>query len=312
MKFVDVKNDVAFRKIFGNENRKEVLISFLNAVLLLEDERTIVSVEILTPYQLPALKGGKVTIVDLKARDQSGKNYIVEMQVAEVDGFHKRVLYYASTSYSSQIERGDLYEKLHPVFFIGILDFTITQNSDYISRHKILDIQTGENLIADIEFNFIELPKFTKAPHELATIIDQWVYFIKNAENLDVIPDNVNDTGLKNAYEDAAKHNWTKSELEAYDYVLMREQDDRGRFSLGMRRALQQGMEQGIQQGMEQGIQQGIELGIVQGIQQGMEQGIQQEKIKIAQNLLSAGISVEIVAQNTGLTLTVVQNLQGE
>ena len=232
MKFVDVTNDVAFRKIFGNENRKEVLISFLNAVLLLSDNNKIVSVDILTPYQLPKLKGGKVTTVDVKAKDQHGKNYIVEMQVAEVDGFDKRVLYYASKSYSSQIDRGDLYEKLNPTFFIGILDFIITQNSDYISRHKIVDIETGENLISDIEFNFIELPKFNKNVDELKTIIDQWVYFIKNAENLNVIPDNVDDDGLRIAYEDAAKHNWTKEELEAYDNIFIREQDDRGRFTI--------------------------------------------------------------------------------
>lgn len=231
MKFVDVTNDVAFRKIFGNENRKEILISFLNAVLLLQNEKKIVSVDILTPYQLPELKGGKVTIVDVKAKDQNNKNYIVEMQIAEVDGFDKRVLYYASKSYSSQIERGELYEKLNPTFFIGILDFEITQNPDYISRHKIVDIQTGENLISGIEFNFIELPKFNKKETELATIIDQWVYFFKNAENLEVIPENITDEGLKNAYQDAAKHNWTKAELEAYDYVSMREQDERGRIT---------------------------------------------------------------------------------
>ena len=231
MKFVDIKNDIAFRKIFGNENRKEVLISFLNAVLWLENDRKIVDVDILTPYQLPALKGGKVTIVDIKAKDQSDKNYIVEMQVAEVDGFDKRVLYYASKSYSSQIDRGDLYEKLNPTFFIGILDFSITQNTDYISRHKILDIDTGQNLLNDIEFNFIELPKFNKKETELTTIIDQWVYFIKNSENLEVIPESVKDNGLRNAYEDADKHNWTKEELDAYDYVLMREQDDRGRIT---------------------------------------------------------------------------------
>ena len=231
MKFVDIKNDIAFRKIFGNENRKEVLISFLNAVLLLENDKRIVTVDILTPYQLPSLKGGKVTIVDVKAKDQNDKNYIVEMQVAEVDGFDKRVLYYASKSYSSQIDRGDLYEKLNPTFFIGILDFNITMNTNYISRHKILDIETGENLINDIEFNFIELPKFNKSETELVSIIDQWIYFIKNAENLEVVPVNIEDEGLKNAYEDADKHNWTKEELEAYDYALMREQDDRGRIT---------------------------------------------------------------------------------
>jgi predicted transposase/invertase (TIGR01784 family) len=272
MKFVDIKNDIAFRKIFGNENRKEVLISFLNAVLLLENDKKIVSVEILTPYQLPALKGGKVTIVDVKAKDQSDKNYIVEMQVAEVAGFDKRVLYYASKSYSSQIERGDLYEKLNPTFFIGILDFEITQNPDYISRHKIVDIQTGENVISDIEFNFIELPKFNKQEGELSTIIDQWVYFIKNAENLDVIPDGVKDKGLINAYEDADKHNWTKEELDAYDYVLMREQDDRGRLTLSSRR----------------------------------------EKEAIVKKSLNLGLALDVIAEITGLTIEQVEKLQGE
>lgn len=236
MRFVDIKNDVAFRKIFGNENRKEVLVSFLNAVLLLQENHQIINVDILTPYQLPDLKGGKVTIVDVKAIDQNDKTYIVEMQVAEVEGFDKRVLYYASKSYSAQIERGDKYENLNPTYFIGILDFEVTKNLSYISRHKIIDIETNEHYIKDIEFNFIELPKFKKEQNELETVIDQWVYFIKNAENLDVIPANLKDEGLKFAYEDADKHNWTKAELEAYDYVLMREQDDRGRLSFAIKK----------------------------------------------------------------------------
>ena len=236
MRFVNIKNDVAFRKIFGNENRKEVLISFLNAVLLLQENHKIVNVDILTPYQLPDLKGGKVTIVDVKAKDQNDKTYIVEMQVAEVDGFDKRVLYYASKSYSAQIDRGDQYENLNPTYFIGILDFEVTKNPSYINRHKIIDTETNENYLKDIEFNFIELPKFNKKENELESIIDQWVYFIKNVENLDVIPENLIDEGLKSAYEGADKHNWTKAELEAYDYVLMREQDDRGRMKFAVRK----------------------------------------------------------------------------
>jgi predicted transposase/invertase (TIGR01784 family) len=277
MKFVDVTNDIAFRKIFGNENRKEVLISFLNAVLLFENENIIVDVDILTPYQLPAIRGGKVTIVDVKAKDQNGKTYIVEMQVADVEGFDKRVLYYASKSYSAQIERGDDYEKLNPTYFIGILDFTVTQNPSYISRHTITDVDTGEQLIKDIEFNFIELPKFNKKENELNTVIEQWVYFIKNAENINIIPDSVKDKGLKFAYEDADKHNWTKLELEAYDYVFMREQDERGKWALLTKREL--------------------------------EKGLSEERVSIAKNFLKFGISVEDVALNTGLTVEQVKKI---
>ena len=195
MKFVDIKNDVAFRKIFGNENRKEVLISFLNAVLQLQNNSKVAEVDILTPFQIPELRGGKVTIVDVKAKDQNGKTYIVEMQVAELEGFDKRVLYYASKSYSAQIQRGDDYEKLKPTFFIGILDFIATENQSFISRHILTDAETKEHFIKDIEFNFIELPKFTKTANQLETIIDQWVYFIKNAEKIEVIPENIADNG---------------------------------------------------------------------------------------------------------------------
>ena len=191
------------------------------------------------------------------------------MQVAEVEGFDKRVLYYASKSYSAQIERGDQYEKLHPTFFIGILDFEATKNPSYINRHKIVDIETNENFIKDIEFNFIELPKFNKTAHELSTVVDQWVFFIKNAENLEVIPENVKDEGLKFAYQDADKHNWTREELEAYDYALMREQDDRGRLTLALRR----------------------------------------EKEEIAGRLLKLGLSVDDVGKTTGLTIDQVRKL---
>jgi len=229
MKFVDVKNDIAFRKIFGNENRKETLISFLNAVLDFHGDQRITEVIILNPYQLPKLKGGKVTIIDVKATDQMGRTYIIEMQVGDIDGFAKRVLFYSSKSYSDQIKRADFYRKLHPVIFIGILDFEHTENKNYIIRSQIRDVETGEQTIKDMEFTFIELPKFTKELAELKTLTEKWVYFIKNAENLEVIPDNINDEGLKLAYEEANVQTWTQEELDAYEYAFMREEDERAR-----------------------------------------------------------------------------------
>ncbi len=93
MKFVDVTNDIAFRKIFGNENKKISLISFLNAVINLPNGNVITDVDILNPYQLPKLADGKSTILDVKARDKQGNTFIVEMQIAESEYFHKRVLY---------------------------------------------------------------------------------------------------------------------------------------------------------------------------------------------------------------------------
>ena len=242
MQFADIKNDIAFRKIFGNENKKEILISFLNAVLKLEGNKKIIWVEILNPYQLPIVLGAKSTILDVKAKDKSGNEYIVEMQVTDKIGFAKRVVYYSAKSYSAQLNVGENYYQLKPTIFIGILNFVFLEGDNYLSRHLIgrhsaLDVETGEHKrsaaqLKDLDFNFIELPKFNKTEKELQSLVenrsaDQWVYFIKNAENLTVIPPDLDDEGLKLAYTEADRHNWSKKDLEAYSYEGMREADER-------------------------------------------------------------------------------------
>lgn len=245
MKFADVKNDIAFRKIFGNENRTETLISFLNAVLSFEGKDRIMSVVILNPYQLPKLKGGKVSILDVRATDQRNQQFIVEMQVAEQDGFDKRVLYYLTKGYNNQIRRADEYRKLKPAYFVGILsNFSHTKKPHYISRSRIQDIDTGEVTIKDVEFNFIELPKFTKNINELENLADKWIYFLKNAESLEIIPNDIDDKGLLSAYQEANQYTWSQEELEAYDYVDMREEDGRARLDAAEKRGKEEGKEE--------------------------------------------------------------------
>jgi predicted transposase/invertase (TIGR01784 family) len=229
VKFVDVKNDVAFRKIFGNENKKVILISFLNAVLNLEGQSRVKEVTLLNPFQLPRIAGEKSSIIDVRATDEKGLTFIVEMQVAEPAGFDKRVLYYTSKDYAGQINSGEDYPLLRPVFFIGILDFNYFSGKNYLSSHLIVDEETGECVFKDLKFRFIELKKFNKKSHELKNIIDEWAFFIKNADELDVMPSDVDDEGLKEAYEEAAQHNWSKEAYDAYIYSGIREQDERGR-----------------------------------------------------------------------------------
>jgi predicted transposase/invertase (TIGR01784 family) len=277
MKFADVTNDIAFRKIFGSETKKKSLVSFLNAVIDLPENEQIADVEIINPYQLGILSGGKSTIVDVKAKDKKGNVFIVEMQIAEFDFFHKRILYYTSQSYVSQVDIGVDYSKLKPVYFIGILEFEISQSTNYLSRHKVLDVETKEHVVQDVEFNFIELPKFNKTIDQLKTSIDQWTYFIKNAENLTLIPENVKDEGLKEAYTEADKQNWTKLELEDYLRASIKERDEIGRIELAERRAAQRGMEKGIN--------------------------------KVAKNLKEKGIATEVISQATGLSFNEIERL---
>ena len=229
MKFVDIKNDIAFRKIFGNENKKVILISFLNAVLHLEGDKRIKSITIENPFQLPILPNMKASIIDVKAKDFKGNTFIVEMQVADLAGMDKRLLYYTSKEYSQQIDSGEKYTELNPVIFIGIFDFDFTEDEHYFSHHAICNVKTKERVIKDMDFYFIELPKFKKLAKDLDNITDKWIYFIKKAETLDLIPENLDDEGLTEAYTDANRNTWSTEELAAYDYAGMREQDGRGR-----------------------------------------------------------------------------------
>jgi predicted transposase/invertase (TIGR01784 family) len=241
MKFADVKNDVAFRKIFGNKKKTQILISFLNAVLQLEGRQRIVSVKIENPYQFPRIAGEKSSIIDIRATEDSGRQFVVEMQVSEPDGFDKRVQYYASRDYSMQIDKGEDYPKLKPTVFIGILNFSYFSGADYLSYHSLLDEKTYENKLKDIRFAFIELPKFKKKEHELKSMIDKWTFFIKNAPKLEVIPDNVDDEGLRAAYLDADQHKWKKEELIAYDNASIAEQDEKGKLTAAKKKGKEEG-----------------------------------------------------------------------
>ncbi len=277
MKFVDVKNDVAFRKIFGNENKKVILISFLNAVLGLEGQSRVKEVTLLNPFQLPRIAGEKSSIIDVRATDEKGFTFIVEMQVAELAGFDKRVLYYTSKDYAGQINSGEDYPLLRPVFFIGILDFNYFSGKNYLSSHLIVDEDTGECTFKDMRFRFIELKKFNKKGHELKSIIDKWTFFIKNADELEVIPSDVDDEGLKEAYEEAAQHNWSKEAYDAYIYSGIREQDDRGRIEM----AEQKRVARVVIQMHKNNIPVGIIASSVELSEQDVQKIIDNQKIKV-------------------------------
>ncbi|GAK51652.1 hypothetical protein U14_02897 [Candidatus Moduliflexus flocculans] len=322
MRFVDPKSNIAFKKIFGNQTHKDILISFLNAVLALSGSKQIQDVTILDSYQAPRLEDLKETILDVQAVNAEGVTFIVEMQVEKQAYFDKRALYYSSKAYVGQIQTGDDYPKLNQVIFIGILDFSIFSSSDYISRHLILNAKTHQQEMKDFEFNFIELPKFTKSENELQTILEKWVYFLKYAKKATIIPPQLKDTQeIVDAFTVAAQHNWTQHELDVYDYWQMQETGHRLALELAEKEARergwqdgretgrQEGRETGRREGREEGRQEGIEEGIEQGIEQGRTEGELHAKYEIAKNLLKSGISIEMLCQVTGLSAENVQQL---
>ena len=252
MKFVDVKNDVAFRKIFGNEKKTKILISFLNAALKLEGDHLIKEVVIANPYQFPRIAGEKASIIDVRAKDVRGRQFVVEMQVAETDGFDKRVQYYTCRDYSMQIDRGEEYPKLKPTYFIGILDFDYFESEDYLSHHLLLNGKTYEHKLKDIQFTFIELEEVQQRSSRTGNF-DRKVDILHQAmpTNSKSFPDNVDDDGLLEAYHDADRHSWKKEELIAYDNASIAEQDEKGRMKLVADRAKKEVIKRCVEESMK-------------------------------------------------------------
>ena len=231
MQFADVTNDVAFRKVFGDERYPEVLLSFLNCLLGLKEEFKIIEIDFKNPYQLPNKEKHKESILDIKVKDKKQKTYIIEMQVEEPDGFENRVQYYTNKDFITQIKRGEDYPLLNAVIFIGIINFNFFSGKKYLTKHLILNKETLKHELKGTEYNFIELRKFDEKTDPLNTLITQWVYFIKCAHELTAIPKHVKDKGLKKAYQLASMHLWTDKELEIYDVAGIKRQDAKGRIS---------------------------------------------------------------------------------
>jgi predicted transposase/invertase (TIGR01784 family) len=287
--FVDPKNDVAFRKIFGDENKKEILISFLNNILEFNGtDKEIIDITIKNPYQVPKLKELKETILDIKAVDKRNIHYIIEMQVFHTTAFEKKVLFYVSKSYYQQLKRAEDYPKLNQVIFLGFLNFKLfNENPDYATRHLILDEKTNEHHFQDFELNFVELPKFTKSLEELKDIKDKWIYFVKNAGTMKMIPRELQEPKeLQEAFEVAKQMKWSKEELEAYDARGIYIQDERGR----------------IDYAREEGKEEGIKIG--------EEKGKEQKAIETAKKMLEKGFDLETIVEITGLEPSGIDKLE--
>ena len=292
MQFISPQNDFAFKRIFGNEQHKEVLISFLNSVLGLSGERQVVEVQLADPYQVPRLKQFKQSIVDISATCRSGRKFIVEMQVERQHLFHKRALYYTSKAYVEQLASGVNYPELKQVYFIGVLDFNFTDSSSYLSRHLILDTVTHEQRISDFEFCFIELPKFAKREGELSSIIDKWTFFLKylgsrGSEDKDFAQIFAEEPPLLQALEIARYHSLNPDELYVYEA-----QEERRRSDAETARTYKLDKEEEVR---AEGRAEGEQIGM-------------QKAIKVI-SLARDGLSAEAIAQELQIDIAEIERL---
>ena len=228
-KFLDPKNDVAFKKIFGTEKNKDILIHFLNDMLSFKEHYPIVDVTFLKTVQDAETAAHKTSIVDISCRDEKGNCYIVEMQVAKTKGFEKRAQYYAAKAYGTQAHRGDEYTDLKEVIFLAIADYQMfPEKKAYKSDHIILDKETHEHDLQDFSFTFVELPKFNKTLEELSNDRERWCYFFRHAEEttLEDFEKIIEMNGvIKEAYKALDAFYWTEQELIDYEHSEKQRRD---------------------------------------------------------------------------------------
>jgi predicted transposase/invertase (TIGR01784 family) len=243
MQFINPKTDFAFKKIFGSEESKDILISFLNA-LLYNSQPTIEDLQILNPYLAPRIRGIKDTYLDVKAKLNDCTTVIIEMQILNVEAFEKRILYNAAKAYSTQLETAEKYVVLNPVIALTITDFEMFENLDKVISRFVLKEKEFlvDYLIHDIQLVFVELPKFKKGVNELETLTDKWIYFLKSARDLETVPARMESVPeIQRAFTIASQANLSLEELEEQEKREIYIQDGRGVFTRG----IQQGRKEG-------------------------------------------------------------------
>ncbi len=289
-KFLDPKNDVAFKKIFGTEKNKDILIHFLNDMIIFKEKSPIKEVTFLKTIQDPEIAAKKTSIVDILCKDEKGNSYIVEMQVAKEKGFEKRAQYYAAKAYISQMNVKGEYHALKEVIFLAISSFTMfPKKKEFKSDHVTLDKNSHEHDLQDFSFTFLELSKFNKTIDQLSNIVDKWAYFFKNAEETsqEDLPKLIgHDEVIERAYEELDRFSWNAQELLTYDQAEKYEW------------AYNASMDQKFDEGFEKGVEKGIEKGIEKG------------KIEIAKNLLAQGMEIDTVVTATGLTIQDIEKIR--
>jgi predicted transposase/invertase (TIGR01784 family) len=243
---------------------------------------TIVDLDILDPYQAPKIKGMKDSFLDVKAVLNDRSTVIIEMQVLNVVGFEKRVLYNAAKAYSIQLGVGDDYTLLNPVIALTITDFEMFPNSPkVISTFALREKEEMTSYSDDIELVFVELPKFKKNLDGLDSLSDKWIYFLSNANDLESVPVSMQqEPAINHAFQVAQQSQLSRDELETLEKRarVLHDYHNAIAFAEGKAR------------------------------QEGKEEGKEAAALEIARQLLDI-LDLETIALKTGLSLEVLRSL---
>ena len=287
-KFINPFTDFGFKKIFGEEASKPLLLDFLNSLLPESDK--IVDLTFKNNEQLGETDTNRRAVYDIYCENEKGEKFIVELQKAKQNYFRERTLYYATFPIREQAEKGFWDFNMKAVYCIGILDFTFdNQKLDPETnefKHTIkLKNQNGKTFYEKLTFIYFEMPNFHKGETELETRLDKWLYFIKHLEDFQTIPLSIKDEVFKQAFEKAELANLGSIEMDNYEKSLKIFRDLNGAFDTA------------------------FGDGKLEGKLEGKIEGKMEGKMEIAKSLKDMGVLTATITASTGLTKEEIEKL---
>ncbi|ALG68632.1 Rpn family recombination-promoting nuclease/putative transposase [Beggiatoa leptomitoformis] len=297
-RYLNPYTDFGFKKLFGEEANKDLLIDFLNQ--LLPAHHQIQSLQFKNTEKLPLYPEDRKAFFDIYCTSPSGEKFIVEMQRARMDFFKDRSLFYVTFPIQEQAKKGVWNFQLSTVYFIGILDCIIEEPNDSTQFRQEVSLkdQDGKIFYDKLHFCFLQMPLFNKSADELANHFEKWVYFLKNLSNFEEIPRILNEAVFQKAFEIAELSNLKPRQAQQYQKSLMNYWSNKAVLDT----AFAEGKEEGLAEGLAEGEAKGKAEGLAEGEAKGKAEGELKAKLTIARQLKAQGLSLDVIMQVTGLS----------
>lgn len=244
-KYVNPFTDFGFKKFFGEEASKPLLIDFLNA--LLPEQAKIVDLTFKNTEQLGLTDADRKAVYDIYCENERGEKFIVELQKAKQNYFRERTIYYSTFPIREQAEKGEWNYNLKAVYCIGILDFTFDDYENEPEKSEVvhtikLKNQHNKVFYDKLTYIYLEMPNFKKAEGELTTRLDKWLYFIKNLEDFQNIPTIFKDEVFAQAFEKAELAKFTPAEMDGYEASLKAFRDNKAAMDYAVETSFKEGV----------------------------------------------------------------------
>lgn len=300
-KYINPHTDFGFKRLFGSEFNKELLISFLNAMF--HGEQNVQNVTYLNSEQLGDRVDARRAIFDVYCENDKGEKFIVEMQNVYQEFFKDRTIYYSTFPIREQAQRGGDWDfHLNPVYTIGLLNFNFADGLENAKRWhhevKLMEVDTHEVFYDKLTYIYVEIPKFDKKETELVTMYDKWMYVLKNLSKLMQRPAALQERVFTRLFEQAEIAKFNKQDQKLYEDSMNAYRD----IVNAIRTAEKKKYAEGEAEGLAKGLVEGRAKGLVEGRAEGI--------VEVAKKMLDKGMAAALVAEMTGLPLDKVSNLK--